>query len=301
MVARTLLQQAVPTTFGLRAAGWLVGVAEGRARLAEVRHGRLQAQLGGAAGTLGVLGADGPAVLARYARELELVEPALPWHTNRASVTELGGALAGLATAAAKVARDVVLLSQTEVGEVAEGAGGGSSTMPHKRNPAASAMAIACAAHAAAEADLLMRVGVQELDRAAGAWQAEWDAVCGALAHAGGAVDAAARALEGLRVDTDRMLANLEGGGGRAMAEALAFALTPEHGRAAAQAIVGDAIRDAEATGMTLRDLAESGGLPGLSADAARRALDPEASLAAAGALVDRALARARELRQAAP
>jgi 3-carboxy-cis,cis-muconate cycloisomerase len=292
MAARTLLQQAVPTTFGLKAAGWLAGVAEGRERLVAVRAGRLQAQLGGAAGTLGALGERGPAVLGLFARQLELAEPALPWHTNRVSVAELGSALAVLAGAAAKVGRDVVLLSQTEVAEVAEGADGGSSTMPHKRNPIASTLAIACAVQAQAQAGVLVRGIEHEHERAAGAWHAEWEALSGALAYAGGAVAAAGGALEGLRVDAARMRANLEATSGLVMAESLAFALAPEHGRGEAQRIVAEAAREAADAGRTLRAAAEAGALPGLSPEAARAALDPAAYLEAAGALVDRALER---------
>jgi 3-carboxy-cis,cis-muconate cycloisomerase len=291
MAARTLLQHAVPTTFGLKAAGWLAGVAEARERLVAVRAG-LRAQLGGAAGTLGALGDRGPAVLGLYARELELAEPALPWHTNRVGVAELGSALAVLAGAAAKVGRDVVLLSQTEVAEVAEGAGGGSSTMPHKRNPTASTLAIACAVQAQAQAGVLVRGLDQEHERAAGAWHAEWEALSGALAYAGGAVHAAGRALEGLRVDAARMRANLDATGGLVMAESLAFALAPVHGRGEAQRIVAEAAREAAEAGRNLREAAESGAVPGLSSGAARAALDPAAHLKAAGALVDRALER---------
>ena len=145
MAGRTLLQQALPTTFGLKAAGWLVAVLDARERLAAFR---LAVQLGGAAGTLASLGDDGLAVLALLAEELELAEPVLPWHTARGRVAELGAALALAAGALEKVALDVVLLAQTEVGEVAEPGGegrGGSSTLPHKRNPVGAALAIACA------------------------------------------------------------------------------------------------------------------------------------------------------------
>jgi 3-carboxy-cis,cis-muconate cycloisomerase len=135
MAARTLLQQAVPTTFGLKAAAWLAGVVEARRTLAAVRAERLAAQLGGAAGTLAALGEDALEVVRRYAEELELAEPILPWHASRQRIAELGAALAGAAGAAAKVGVDVALLAQTEVGEVAETSPGGSSTMPHKRNP----------------------------------------------------------------------------------------------------------------------------------------------------------------------
>jgi 3-carboxy-cis,cis-muconate cycloisomerase len=209
MAARTLLQQAVPTTFGLKAAGWLVGLVEARARLAAVTAS-LPAQLGGAAGTLAALGDQGVEVLRLFAEELGLREPVLPWHTIRAPVAELAGALAGAAAVAAKVGGDVVLLAQTEVGEVAERDAGGSSTMPHKRNPVGAVLAIACARHSRANAGLLLESVVQEHERAAGAWHAEWHGLSAALAATGGAAAAVRRSLTGLEVDEERMRANIE-------------------------------------------------------------------------------------------
>ena len=209
MAARTLLQQAVPTTFGLKSAGWLVGLVESRARLAAVAVS-LPAQLGGAAGTLAALGDDGIRVLQLYSEELGLREPTVPWHTIRTPVAELAGALAGVAGAVAKIATDIMLLAQTEVGEVAERAPGGSSTMPNKRNPVGAVLAVACERHARANAGILAEGVVQEHERAAGAWQAEWHALTTALAAAGGAVASVRRSLTGLEVDVDRMRANIE-------------------------------------------------------------------------------------------
>jgi len=206
MAARTLLQQAVPTTFGYKAAGWLVALVDARRRLGAVE---LPAQLGGAAGTLGALGDRGADVLALYAEELGLPEPVLPWHTRRAPFVSLGGALSEAAVAVAKIARDVVLLAQSEVGEVSEGEGGVSSSMPHKRNPAQAVLADACARHARASAALLVECGVHEHERAVGSWHAEWGALNDALAATGGAAAAIARSLGGLRVDAARMRANL--------------------------------------------------------------------------------------------
>ena len=206
MAARTLMQQAVPTTFGYKAAGWLVGLVEARARLEAVR---LPAQLGGAAGTLAALGDDGPEVLRLYAAALGLAEPVLPWHTRRTPITDLAGALAGAAGAVAKIGTDVVLLAQTEVGEVAEAEVGASSTMPHKHNPMSAILADACARHVRANAAVLFESAAQEHERAAGAWHAEWQALAAALAATGGAAAAIRRSLEGLQVDTARMRANV--------------------------------------------------------------------------------------------
>ncbi len=208
MAARTLLQQAVPTTFGVKAAGWLVGVVEARRRLATVA-GSLPAELGGAGGTLAPFGGRGVELLRTFAAELDLREPTVPWHTLRTPVTDLAGALAGAAGVLGKIAADVILLAQTEVGEVAEAEGGVSSTMPHKRNPIAAVLAGACARHVRANAALLFESAVQEHERAAGAWHAEWAALSTALGAAAGTAAAVQRSLDGLLVDQERMRANL--------------------------------------------------------------------------------------------
>jgi len=208
MAARTLLQQAVPTTFGLKAAGWLVAVLDARLRIGRLT---LPAQLGGAAGTLAAFGGNGLELVRLFAEELDLAEPALPWHAHRGRVAELAGALAAVASASAKIALDVVLLAQTEVGEVSEAAGGGSSTMPQKRNPARAVLARACARGVHAQVPVLTD-GEHELERAAGAWHAEWNALSEALALAGGAAAAIRDCLDGLEVHADRMRANLSDG-----------------------------------------------------------------------------------------
>ena len=207
MAGRTLLQQAVPVTFGLVAAGWLVAVLDARRRLDAVV---LPAQLGGAAGTLASFGERGPEVLRLYAAELRLAEPALPWHAHRGPVWALAGALDAAGQAAAKIGLDVVLLAQTEVGEVSERDGGASSTMPHKSNPVRAVLARACARAVHAQASLLT-TGDHEHQRAAGAWHAEWSALSEALAFAGGAVAAARECVEALDVHVDRMRANMTG------------------------------------------------------------------------------------------
>jgi len=206
MAARTLLQQAVPTTFGLKAAGWLVAVVQARELVADAR---VPAQLGGAGGTLAALGDRGVEILRLYAEELGLPQPVVPWHADRVPIARLGAGLATAAEAAAKIALDVALLAQTEVAEVREPHEGGSSTMPHKRNPVGSALARACGARAQAAAGVLLSSLVQEHERAAGAWHAEWGALSDALALTGGAVAWVRQALDGLEVDTERMRANI--------------------------------------------------------------------------------------------
>ena len=295
MAARTLLQQALPTTFGLKAAGWLMSVEEARSLLAAVP---LEVQLGGAAGTLASLGDEGLGVLARLAAELDLAEPVLPWHTRRVRVGQLGAALALAAGALEKIALDVKLLAQTEVGEVAEsseGGRGGSSTLPHKRNPVGAALTIACAHGVRGAASVLIGALAQEHERAAGAWQAEWEALSRALALTGGAAASLREALAGLTVDAERMRANLDLTGGMLMTEAVSTALAEKLGRLEAKRIVGEAAQRAAAGERSLRD--ELIGSVDLSEQEIDRALDPANYLGSASAFVDRALKAHEERR----
>jgi 3-carboxy-cis,cis-muconate cycloisomerase len=211
IIGRTLLQQALPTTFGLKAAGWLVGLDEARADLARVRDEVLAVQVGGAAGTLDAFGADAPAVVAAMAADLGLVEPVVPWHAIRRRPAALAGALGILAGVVAKVARDTALLAQGEVGEVREGGdGGGSSAMAHKRNPVASVSAAACAARVPGLVSTMLSVMDGEHERAAGGWQAEWETQRDLLRLTGAATAWIAELLEGLEVDAERMRRNAQ-------------------------------------------------------------------------------------------
>jgi len=295
--ARTLLQQALPTTFGLKAAGWLVALDEAAARLEALRRTTLAVQLGGAAGTLASLGADGTQVLRFFADELGMAEPVLPWHTNRTRVVEVAGGLGLAGAALAKVARDVVLLSQTEVGEVREGGGqgrGGSSTLPHKRNPVAAVSAAACAGQVPGlVAALLWSAGNQEHERGAGTWQAEWRPLTGLLAAVGSAAAWVRDCLEHLDVDAARMRANLDLVGELLLAEHVTATLTPALGRLAAHDLVAQACATAVSGERSLA--AALGDLDGVTAhlDAHRISalLDPAGYLGSAHAFVDRALA----------
>ena len=287
MAARTLLQQAVPTTFGLVAAGWLVALLDARRRLVELRRTGLAVQLGGAAGTLAGLGDDGLRVTEELARELGLAVPTLPWHTNRVRVAELGNALGTVAGVCGKIGLDVVLLSQTEVAEVREGTGGGSSTMPQKRNPVRATLARACARLAGAHAAVLQGSLVQEHQRAAGAWHAEWEALCGALSFAGGAAAAIAESLGGLEVDTERMRANLDAGGGLVLSERIAAALAEQLGRGAAHELVAET-----AGAPAFREALLADARNPLSVEQLDALLDPTTYLGSTSTFVDRALAR---------
>jgi len=295
MAGRTLLQQAVPTTFGLKAAGWLVSLVESRRGLAYIRAERLAVQLGGAAGTLAPLEDRGAEVVRLFAEELGLQEPAMPWHTDRTRIAELGAALDIAVRPLAKIGLDVALLAQTEVGEVAESKAGGSSTLPHKRNPVGSALAIACARQVEGHASVLLGSTAQEHERGVGGWQAEWPALSGALAYAGGAAAAARRALEGLVVDSDRMAQNLNATGGLTAAERVSFLLSEHLGRPGAHELVSEAVERARTSGRSLADELE--GDPRVDAlhMELETALDPSTYLGSAETFVDRALELYRE------
>jgi 3-carboxy-cis,cis-muconate cycloisomerase len=295
MPGRTLLQQALPTTFGLKAAGWLVSVLEVRQRLVAVREADLAAQLGGAAGTLASLGPNGIQVLKEFARELGLAEPVVPWHTTRLRVAGLGGVLALAAGVAHKLALDVVLMAQTEVAEVAEpqdGGRGGSSTLPHKRNPVLSVVAAACARQVPPLAQTLGAAMSQEHERAAGAWHAEWETLSDALALTGGAVAAMREVTEGLQVYPDRMRENLDATEGLLLAEKVTTVAAEKLGRLEAHELVQAAARRTADGGKPFREelLAEPDLREVLSPEEVDAALDPAGYLGSAEAFVQRAL-----------
>jgi 3-carboxy-cis,cis-muconate cycloisomerase len=304
MAARTLGQQALPTTFGLKAAGWLAALDDAADRLDAIRRRRLAAQLGGAAGTLAALGGAGAEVAAGYAAELGLAEPVLPWHTNRVRVGELAAALGVAGGAMAKVALDVTLLAQTELGEVSEAAGegrGGSSTLPHKRNPVTAVLVTAATRRVPGLVATLLGAMAQEQERATGAWHAEWEPLTELLRLAGGAAARTRELLDGLEVHPERMRANLEATGGLLLSERVAGALAGPLGRADAQELVRRLGRRAAGDGQPLRAvlLQDPTVRRHLDQAAVDRLLDPEGYLGSAGRFVDRALAAHRALRAA--
>lgn len=295
MVGRTLMQQALPITFGLKAAEWLTQVVDARRSLSRIRHERLAVQLGGAAGTLASLGGKGTEVLAGFALELDLAEPVTPWHTTRDRVAELGGALAVCAGAAEKIAKDIILLAQTEVGEVAEPAGegrGGSSTLPHKRNPILCVTAAASSRRARASAHTLQSAMDHEHERAAGAWHSEWQALSGALAATGGAVSSVRETLSGLEVYPQRMRQSLDATGGMILAENVTTALSDALGRPRAHELVQTACQRAARDGAGLRGelLSEDEIRQSITREGLDSALDPAGYLGSASEFVDRAL-----------
>jgi 3-carboxy-cis,cis-muconate cycloisomerase len=207
MVARTLLQQAVPTTFGLKAAGWMSEIDAARTELAGVE---LAAQLGGSAGTLAALGDRALDVAAAFADELGLAAAPLPWQADRLRTARLASALGLLAGALGKPARDVTLLSQNEIAEVREARGGVSSAMAHKHNPIAAVSTLACAARTPGLAATMLAGLPGELERPAGSWHAEWETLTDLLRLTGSAASWAREMLDGLEVDTARMRDNLD-------------------------------------------------------------------------------------------
>jgi len=294
MAGRTLLQQALPVTFGLKAATWLIGLDEAAARLDEVRRTRLAVQFGGAAGTLASTGEGGPEVLAHLADELGLAEPVLAWHTIRTRPAELAGALGAAAGVIAKAGRDVVLLAQTEVGEVREGVPGrgGSSTLPHKQNPVAAISAVAAAMRAPGLVAGLLGAMAHEHERAAGAWHAEWRPFSELLQTVGSAAAWLRDCLEHLEVDVARMRANLDLTHGAVLAERVTTALAADLGRHTAHKLVEAAARQAFASGRPLADvLAGTDEVAArLDAEAIGRLLDPAGYLGATDELIRRAL-----------
>ncbi len=290
ITARTLLQPALPTTFGLKAANWLDALLDARDGLLSLRQARLAAQLGGAAGTLAAFGPRAAEVAAAFAAELALLEPTLPWHTSRARVAQVAAALGIAAGACDKLALDVGLLAQAEVGEVREGRRrdrGGSSTLPQTRNAVGVVAVRAAARGALGSVGVLLSGMAQEHERALGAWQGEAGAMTELLLAADAAAAGAADVLASLEVDARRMAANLAATRGLVMAESVTIALAPSLGLERARELVTAACERADATGRSLRE--ELGVQDAATLDAA---LDPSRYLGAAGLFVDRALAR---------
>lgn len=298
MIGRTWLQHALPTTYGLKLAGTLDALLRLRGELPGLRAQVLVLQFGGAAGTLASLGGKGAGVSAALARTLGLSEAATPWHGQRDRIARVGGFAATLTGTLGKFARDTALLTQTEVGEVAEASGpgrGGSSTMPHKRNPVGCAAILAAAARTPQLAATLFGAMQQEHERGMGGWHAEWEALPELLMLCGGALATAVSLVDGWSVDTARMRANLDITHGLIMAEAVTMALGEAMGRLDAHRLVEARCRDAVAQQRELHDVLRDDADVArvLDAEALARLMDPQHYLGAALAFVDRVLALA--------
>jgi 3-carboxy-cis,cis-muconate cycloisomerase len=303
MPGRTLLQQAVPITFGLKAARWLGALTRRITELRRVRHDALVLQFGGAAGTLSALGANGRRVAELLAAELALPLPDLPWHAERDRPAGVVATLGVTAGVIAKIARDLVLLAQTEVAEVAERAAPGkgtSSAMPQKRNPVDAVSAIAAAQLAIGTVPVVLSAMAQEHERGAGGWQTEWVAIPNAFRHTLRAATHLRSAVVTLDVHPDRMRANLEEAAGALMAESLATALATHVGRPEAMRLVAELVERAVHEHTTLyasaRNDARVTNL--LTPAALRAALDPASYLGSTVAFVDQALRSWRDTRE---
>ena len=297
MAGRTHLQHALPITFGYKVAVWLAPLVDHLARLAELRPRVLTLQFGGAVGTLASLGARGRAVAEGLAAELGLTAPAAPWHVDRARVVEAASFLGLVCGSLAKLATDVMLLMQSELGEAFEphqSGRGGSSTMPQKRNPIACEYVIAAARGVHALVPLLLNAMAQDHERATGPWQSEWLALPQIFVLSAGALEHGTVLAEGLTVDAPKMRRNLDLHEGLIMAEAVMMALAEAIGRDTAHQVVQEACDRAIERKRPLAEmLAEDGAVqPHLDRTALDRLTDPASYLGECDAVVDRVLAR---------
>jgi len=258
MLGRTLLQPSPPVTFGLKAAGWLAAIARSRASLNAAFEEALLLQFGGASGTLASLGDKGIAVARALAQELDLKLPEAPWHTQRDRLANLVCACGVLTGSLGKIARDIALLMQGEVREASEPGGdgrGGSSTMPHKRNPIGCAVTLAAAQRVPGLVAGFLSCMVQEHERGVGGWQSEWPTMAGVIQSTGLAAASMAEVAEGLSVDTARMRENIEATRGAIFAEKAAMLLAAKLGRSAAHKILEDAGREGLSQNRNLADV----------------------------------------------
>jgi 3-carboxy-cis,cis-muconate cycloisomerase len=286
MLGRTLLQPAPPITFGLKVAGWSAALDRGWTRLADARRDGLLLQFGGASGTLAALGTHGLTVARALASALEIGYPEAPWHTHRDRLASIV-TVCGIYTASlGKIARDLSLLMQAEAGEVRE-PGGGSSTMPHKRNPSGCAIALAAATGVPGLVSTFLSSMVQEHERGVGGWHAEWPVVASIVQAMGAATAAMANAIAGLTVYPDAMRRNLEATKGIVFAERALMLLAPVLGRVDAQRVVQEALGRVETTGRPFGELLRENAdaRRALSADVLETIDRPEEYLGAADTL----------------
>src|SRR5882724_7621544 len=296
MVARTWLQHALPMPFGLKLAEYAAALHRSRARLKRLRREGLALQFGGAAGTLAAIGDKAMVVAEKLAQELKLPLPEAPWHTHRDRIAEAASVFAILTGTCGKIARDVSLMMQTDVGEAFEPSGegrGGSSTMPHKRNPVAAASALAAATMAPNLAATIFAAQVGDHERSAGPWHAEWPTLPMLMLVTSGALAAIVDLAEGLEVDVARMRANLDTTHGLIMAEAVAMALAERIGKSEAHHLVEAASKKAVADKRHLRDVLTSDSKVTAHLDAKQIAqlLEPMAYQGVSQTLIDRLLA----------
>jgi 3-carboxy-cis,cis-muconate cycloisomerase len=296
VVARTWLQHALPMPFGLKLAEYAAALHRSKLRLRRLRSEGLALQFGGAAGTLAALGDNGLTVAEGLAKELGLPLPDAPWHTHRDRIAEAASVFAIIAGTCGKIARDISLMMQTDVGEAFEPSGegrGGSSTMPHKRNPVAAASALAAATMAPNLAATIFAAQVQDHERSAGPWHAEWPTLPTLMLLTSGGLVAIVDIAEGLEIDPARMRVNLDATHGLIMAEAVTFALAEKIGKSDAHHLIEAASKKAVKDNKHLRDvlIEDSKVTAQLDVQKIAELLEPMAYQGASQALIDRLLA----------
>ena len=299
MVGRTWMQHAQPTTLGLKIAGWLDAIMRHQDRLQALRTRVCVLQFGGAAGTLASLGESGLTVATALAKDLSLALPALPWHTHRDRMGEVATTFGLLTGTLGKFARDIALHAQTEIAELAEPLAqgrGGSSTMPHKRNPVACSAVLACAMRAPALVSTMLTAMVQEQERALGGWQAEWETLPEIASLTSAALNQLREVSSGLSVDAARMRSNIDITQGLIMAESVSLALAQHVGRAVAHELIEEACHQAVESGRSLLEVLKSDSrMPEEFSSSNLEALfDPARYLGEAATFVDRVLAHHR-------
>ncbi len=301
IVARTWMQQALPSTFGFLVAAWLDALLRDQERFNEIRVRVFTLQFGGAVGTIAALGHHGPAVAKALADALHLTLPPIPWHTHRDRLAETATALGLCCGTLAKIARDISLLSQTEIAELSEPSSdgrGGSSSMPHKRNPVTCAVVLAAGLRVPSLVSTMLSAMIQEEARGLGGWHAEWETLPEIVGLAAGALHHLEQMLSGLQVHTDRMKQNLELTNGLIFAEAVSMALAKNIGKLVAHQLVESACKTAVAEKRHLKDVLrhDSGVANHLSPVEIDALFDPQQYLGSAGKFIDAVLANARKL-----
>lgn len=296
LAGRTWLQHATPVTLGMKIAGWLGALTRNRQRLAELKPRLASLQFGGASGSLAALGDKALPIAEALAEELQLSLPDQPWHTQRDRLVEFAALLGLLAGSLGKMGRDISLLMQTEAGEVFEPSApgkGGSSTMPHKRNPVGAAVLIGAATRAPGLVSTMFSAMPQEHERSLGLWHAEWDTLPELCCLVSGALQQALLFARGMEVDSQRMLHNLDLTQGLVLAEAVSIVLAQRLGRDAAHHLLEQCCKRAVAEQRHLRAVLgdEPKVTAELSADELDRLLDPAHYLGQASTWVERAVA----------
>ena len=299
IAGRTLMQHALPTTFGMKVAGWLDAMNRHGERLRQTRKRALVLQFGGAVGTLAALREDGLRVAEALANELQLELPVAPWHGHRDRVAEVATTLGLCAGTLGKIARDISLHMQTEIAEIFEPARegrGGSSTLPHKRNPVSAAVVLAAATRVPGLVGTMLSAMVQEDERGLGNWQAEWETLPQIFRLTGGSLHQMAAIVPDLEIDTERMRRNLDATHGLIYAEAVSMALASHIGKSGAHTLVEAASQQARLSGKHLREVIgqTSAVTQHLKAADLDRLFAPANYLGAAEEFTDRVIAASR-------